>query len=386
MDRSPYHRLLRIGNSILQQIPLQSDDRPESDERYQFAAACVELAQADGNPSFITRLPLVFDASCSGLQHLSTMMRSEEGRYANLTPSDTPTDFYQIIADQIVALLDDIPGIHHRAIVKRPVMTFFYGSTISGMTEQVLGASKDRRIKTDWRKARKIATAICEAIEATITSAKEVRTFLEKIAGAYADANKPMRWNTPLGLPILNPDDEQIIEDISYRIGGKRKRVTWCTGNTDDIRRRKSIQSVAANFIHSRDARSHNVALATKANGIELVTIYDCFGTIAPQARRLNEILREQRNRNPRIRLASGSPCDGSAGTDRRRASSAAPEGHCGPTTGFKIVFCIQLKEETIPDDEPTTSAPHDGRGDISTACCSMSSVEIRRSPRNRQR
>lgn len=37
-------------------------------DRYQFLAACVELAQAiDKGPTFETRLPLMFDGSCSGL-------------------------------------------------------------------------------------------------------------------------------------------------------------------------------------------------------------------------------------------------------------------------------------------------------------------------------
>ena len=36
------------------------------------------------------------------------------------------------------------------------------------------------------------------------------------------------------------------------------------------------------------------VANATAKEAIPLVTIHDCFGTTAPHARRLNEIIREQ--------------------------------------------------------------------------------------------
>src|SRR5262249_12523495 len=53
---------------------------------YQFIAACVELAQAlEVGPSFKTGLPLMFDATCSGLQHICAMMRAPEGRLVNLT-------------------------------------------------------------------------------------------------------------------------------------------------------------------------------------------------------------------------------------------------------------------------------------------------------------
>lgn len=53
---------------------------PQDDEPYQFVAACIELVRAlDEGRHFITRLPLTFDASCSGLQHLCAMTRALEG-------------------------------------------------------------------------------------------------------------------------------------------------------------------------------------------------------------------------------------------------------------------------------------------------------------------
>ena len=296
--------VLRIGEAILEGRPLCSDDLPEGDDRYQFAAACVELAASIDNPTFETRLPLVFDASTSGLQHISMMMLSEDGRYANLIPREEPSDFYQIVADRMrdtTDLLNEIPSVHHRAIVKQPVMTFFYGVTDYGMSDQIFDKLTDLRTKDlriEWPshdKCRKIAKAVLEAIEKIATSTKEVRAFLEGIAAAYSKSNQIMRWDTPLGLPILNPYYVLRTEIVSYRVNGKRQRVNWCVGNTDEILRNKATQSFTANFVHSCDAALlHSVALAAKAEGIELVTVHDCFGTIAPHARRLNEILREQ--------------------------------------------------------------------------------------------
>src|SRR5262249_48238772 len=122
---------------------------------YAFLAACVELAEAVG-PSFKTRLPIVFDATCSGLQHICAMMRAPEGRYVNLVPSNELSDFYSLVGvtvyrrayDKIpehLRSLDDkgfprqIPDTElgllrffkdgnpfDRQIIKRPGMTYGY--------------------------------------------------------------------------------------------------------------------------------------------------------------------------------------------------------------------------------------------------------------------
>ena len=83
--------------------PATLDWASPKEECIQFIAACVELVQAWDNPEYETRLPLTFDASCSGLQHLCAMTRDEEGgRYVNLIPSEETDDFnvaYQVADD-----------------------------------------------------------------------------------------------------------------------------------------------------------------------------------------------------------------------------------------------------------------------------------------------
>jgi DNA-directed RNA polymerase len=82
--------LCKIGNAVL-----RGEDDPvqwewmlrDISDPYSFIAACHELVQAlDEGSSFCTRLPIVFDATCSGLQHMCAMVRAEEGRHVNLAP------------------------------------------------------------------------------------------------------------------------------------------------------------------------------------------------------------------------------------------------------------------------------------------------------------
>jgi DNA-directed RNA polymerase len=79
----------------------------EADAPFSFVAGCIELAAAwQGGPSYITHLPVCFDGSCSGVQHLAMIMRDEEaGRLVNLTASDEPQDIYQRITDSVLERL-----------------------------------------------------------------------------------------------------------------------------------------------------------------------------------------------------------------------------------------------------------------------------------------
>jgi len=143
--------------------------------------------------------------------------------------------------------------------------------------------------------AHKLVKAAYDVIEEMMSAAKEVRNFLEKIAKVYTECNKSMRWETPLGLPVLNAYYEPLPpQRFSVTIAGKRRRANLITGDTDDVDD-GAWRKITANFVHSSDAcHLHMVANATAEEAIPLVTIHDCFGTTAPHAKRLNEIIREQ--------------------------------------------------------------------------------------------
>ena len=130
--------LLKIGKLVLDgSDPARLDWAWErNDEPIQFIAACVELVQAWDNPEYETRLPLTFDASCSGLQHLCAMTRDEEGgRYVNLIPTEETNDFnaaYQVSDDfyrRVAYRVWEYGGpLEHpldRKMVKQPAMKVY---------------------------------------------------------------------------------------------------------------------------------------------------------------------------------------------------------------------------------------------------------------------
>ena len=198
-------------------------------------------------------------------------------------------------------------GRFDRAIVKQPAMSYFYGSRKGGftknqagrfrpygMTKQVADVLDERGVR-EPRAAKLIAHEINNSIEGMVPKAKKVRDFLEGLADMCAEKGLPLRWTTPLGLPVINRYHEPKIKIISVSLKGRRRRVKLAVGDKPSIAKKKATNAVTANFIHSIDAALLQfVALAADREGINLVTVHDCFGATAPQAARLNAIIREE--------------------------------------------------------------------------------------------
>jgi DNA-directed RNA polymerase, mitochondrial len=143
--------------------------------------------------------------------------------------------------------------------------------------------------------AKKLADAIFNCIEDMLPRPKAVRDWLEQHAKLAAEKGKPLRLTTPLGLPVINIYQPAKVKNLSVVVNDGRRSVKLVVGDKDGINKEKAANAIAANFVHSIDAaRLQLVALAAAKEGIEIVTVHDCFGTIAPHAGRLNEIIRDQ--------------------------------------------------------------------------------------------
>jgi DNA-directed RNA polymerase, mitochondrial len=273
-----------------------------ADKPVQFVAACHELYEAlkQGPDKFVTRLPLSYDATCSGLQHLAAMTRAEkEGALVNLMPSENGQDFYQAVADEVAERFEhegyDCPIRIDRGRVKRPIMSFLYGAgagsfqkrrfwkfKLKGIVETLIVELKD-----DWKKLSK---TIVVAIKEKAPRAVEARDFIRRLAELHAENNKMLRWFTLM--PICNtyykPDTKQM-----KNFSGKRTKVT--VGDTNEVEEHDAILGAPANFTHSYDAMLlMMIANAADAEGLPLLTVHDCFAWLAPHAARGNEIKRQQ--------------------------------------------------------------------------------------------
>jgi len=305
----------------------------QADKPFLFLAGCLELERAlRVGPSFITTLPVSFDGSCSGLQHLAALTRDEKtAALVNLTDSETPQDVYQRVANQTVDLvaadgqsaiaqtaLKFLHSTDTRKVAKRNTMTFSYGSKKFGMAKQqetdliakldfdVLSGKLDKHPFGEFAKkkhkkstspaAKYLGGKVYDAIKATVDLPQQAMVFLQQCARVLAHEGKPLRWTTPTGLPWINRYHEPNVKRVELWLHDTRVQVTLADGTQKEIDKEKAANGVAPNFVHALDA-SHlalTVNAAVAAGVTNLATVHDSFGCLAPQAKRFNEIIREQ--------------------------------------------------------------------------------------------
>lgn len=303
----------------------------KADKPFLFLAACFEYAAAmanhDGPEAFVSHLPVSFDGTCSGLQHLCAMTRAPEGALVNLVPQEMPQDVYLVVADKVqAAVTNALQGEYveqakavlaqgvTRSLVKRNVMTYSYSSKAFGMIQQQLedtmrplgykvlaGELEAHPYGTDggYKCAKFLGATIFKAIEDVVEKPAEAMRFLQGVARSLAHEGKPTIWTTPLGLPVVLKYMEQettrtqlYLHDHGVTI---RTRVSLNEA-TKNIDKKKCAAAISPSFVHSMDAcHLQAVVLACRKAGIKSFgLVHDSFGFHACDADQAREIIKEQ--------------------------------------------------------------------------------------------
>lgn len=322
----------------------------KADKPFQFLAACFEWAaymeafHQGEEYNFISHLPIALDGSNSGLQHYAASLRSLEGSYVNLTPSEKPRDIYQAVADIVleatqadaatgdpVASLVLGEGIT-RKLVKRNVMTFAYSSVQFGFKQQLLtdlmgplnlkvleGSIPSNPYDIDgdrgFKAAGYIASKVWKAVNTLVQQAGEGMRFYQRCATALAHEAKGLTWFTPVGLPVLHKYVEFEVKRVQMFLYDKKVslvdagvddktdgddvlkkvRLNVRTAPTKRINKDKARNAIAPNVIHSMDAAHLMLTVLEGSDaGIKSFSlIHDSFGTHAADTDAFFQIIRE---------------------------------------------------------------------------------------------
>jgi len=295
--------------------PLRDMWWTSANKPWQFLAFCFEWAEycecvdAGGGGEFMSSLPVMVDGTCNGLQHYSAMLRDTIGGHAtNLIPSTRPQDVYGLVAERVMAQLDQdyVTGLDNsmiakkwydmgvdRKITKRPVMVMPYGGTQHACHAYVDAAVRERGITFDRAELKYLSKTVWCAIGDVVVSAREGMDWLRTITLILAKAGIALQWRTPMGMVVTQNYLKHQATVITTYLFGKRFRPTLEV-KTNEIDPQRSANGLPPNFIHSLDAAAlQATVILADGNGITaFAAIHDSYGTHAATMHTLAACLR----------------------------------------------------------------------------------------------
>lgn len=336
--------------------PMAYRDWMQADSPFTFLAFCVEWKRlqdwlASGQPAetFVSALPCSQDGSCNGIQHFSAMLRDEVGGKAvNLMPLDHPQDIYHAVLQRTLDLLQEDAGTPSkqgtyeskstvrvrggkrvpvtrqrvgqgvlamrwltsghvtRKLVKRPVMTFPYGSRTFGFSQQILEhlqhlesgqwASKQAYLavrqhftlldNTDVTRdaCQYLAGVIMRAIQGTVVAAADAMDWLQESARVLVQhTGACVEWTVPgTGFWVRQHYTKQKDTQVQTVLLGKvyKPVVKVPTGDPNRV---KQANAVSPNVVHSLDAAALMLTVQdAKREGVEcFAMVHDSYGAPA---------------------------------------------------------------------------------------------------------
>lgn len=145
-------RILWVKNNYDKIINLDRDLISTAENKFIFAAFCLNMKEIHNNPKAIIKTPVFLDATCSGIQHLAALLQDLElGSHVNLLPkeeTEVPGDIYTEITEPINKAINKYGEENleysnlsivkfNRKILKQSIMTKVYNVSSFGISNQL---------------------------------------------------------------------------------------------------------------------------------------------------------------------------------------------------------------------------------------------------------
>ena len=251
--------------------PYRNMEWADADAPWHFLQAATEwnefLNHGMGYPS---NLPVSQDATTQGLQiYAKLLLDPVAGLATNVLPRDRPGDVYGDVADLVIEKLKISSDPYAplwlafgigRTTTKRQTMTLTYGSVFYSCREYTTEWFYDRLAEgmvnpfgdETYKPCHFLAKIIWESISEVVQSARIGMDWLREVATICMDNDVNIQWVTPNGFLVKMDYPKMGKYEVKTTIGPvvrqHRIRVPLAERN-----RRKNINAVAANWVHSLD-------------------------------------------------------------------------------------------------------------------------------------
>jgi DNA-directed RNA polymerase len=336
-DKKTINERVRLIEQMMDEIlaidadPLTNSSWKDCSDPWGFLAACFEISQFQREGyGFISHISINLDATNSGLQIYSAMLRDEVGAAAtNVIPTDSPADVYRDVAEiterklaeEVLRDTDESvwarewleSGQVDRSLCKKPCMTKVYSSTLFSCRDSVRDElmqrfdsgnvinpflnDDDAFIKATFYLAKTIWSSISECV----VSADQAMDWMQKIAREVSKIDIPIMWQTPTGFKVVQSYPEMKSLRIQTHIDGQVVRPRMASPDYSKVDKKRAASGICPNFVHALDSSFMvqvilNCANGGSNNGVKMKDfwmIHDSFGTTVKNAALLDKTLRE---------------------------------------------------------------------------------------------
>jgi len=311
-------RLEWIKDNLEKIIQIDLDFIFKADEPLLFLACCFELKGYFNDPeNFQSHLPIYLDATCNGLQHLSSMINNTNlaklVNIAQATKEDLPKDVYTFMVKKVTEELELLNKKSKefikltlieicRKFIKRAIMTVPYGATVRGIENQLkadhfksiglnqyilknnLFNKEGSEFHLTNKEIGKLAKILHDVLYSSFPELLTLVTYLKQMNKFLKALSLNPIWLSPGGLIIEQSYVFTTKVELVSTFLGRKKSITIRKLIKGKINLKKQNEGIMPNLVHSFDAS--NIALLIKSllndqKNINLLTIHDCFATSA---------------------------------------------------------------------------------------------------------
>nr|QWO71467.1 RNA polymerase [Termitomyces sp. K1Aa] len=317
-DKLPWNRRLSKVNGVvddyldslrLSKVKYIEDNIDRITEPFQFMSIMYAKLYHIRNANTLISNPILFDASCSGIQHIASLTLEKELANnvnviseANSPKEELPQDFYSYALDKIRTRLleSDIVELRdiklNRKMIKRSVMTIPYNISMAGIGEHLMEhfesnwVLKEKFIKIPGKATisgkevnlngsmyGNLTKIIYFVLTKELPSLKLLTDYFNGMIDICTKLNLPLTWVTPAGLKIsyTNMKFETTRIKANLLPSSNKTTIKLPTDSMDVMSMKRSFMP---NFVHSLDAANVHLLLnSISMKGLPIYTIHDCF-------------------------------------------------------------------------------------------------------------